>query len=137
MWKAFWYGFWTIIKEVFSVLGIVGVFAGGLLLIIMLSEALAAVVGEIFAIIIICIILIITGGTLLGIHQARTYKRAKKKYEEHKEEYHKLVTDYELAYKYNEVVEQDKIRRQLENLERELSAYERYIDNIIHCRNWR
>ena len=73
----------------------------------------------------------------MGIHQAKTYRWAKKKYEEHKEEHHKLMTDYELAVKYNDIAARDKIKRQLEDLERELSAYERYMDNIIHCRNWR
>ena len=137
MWKAFWYGFWVIVKAVFSTLGIVGAFAGGLWLLMMFSEVLAAVVGEIFAIVIICITLVIIGGILLGIHQAKTYRSAKKKYEEHKEEHHKLMTDYELAVKYNDIAARDKIKRQLEDLERELSAYERYMDNIIHCRNWR
>ena len=47
------------------------------------------------------------------------------------------MADYELAVKYNEIAERDKIKRQLEDLKRELSAYERYMDNIIHCRNWR
>ena len=137
MWKAFWCGFWVIVKAVFSALGIIGAFAGGLWLLMIFFEALVAVIGEIFAIVIVCATLVIIGGTLLGIHQARTYRWAKKKYEEHKEEHHRLVTDYELAYKYNEVAERDKIKRQLEDLERELSAYERYMDNIIHCRNWR
>lgn len=137
MWKAFWYGFWTIVKAIVSVFGIVGAFAGGLWLLIIFSEALAAIVGEIFAIVIICITLVIIGGTLLGIHQARAYRYAKQRYGEYKEEYHRLMTDYELAVKYNEVAEQNKIKRQLEDLERTLSAYERHMDNIIHCRNWR
>ena len=137
MWKAFWYGFWTITKTIFSTLGIVGAFAGGLWLLMVFFEALVAVVGEILAIVIACATLVIIGGTLLGIHQARTYRRTKKKYEEHKEEYHRLMADYELAVKYNEIVARDKFKRQLEDLEREFSAYERYMDNIIHCRNWR
>ena len=137
MWKAFWCGFLVIVKAVFSALGIVGAFAGGLWLLMIFFEALAEVVGEIFAIVIVYITLNIIGGTLLGIHQAKTYRWAKKKYEEHKEEYRRLMTDYELAIKYNDITAQDKIKRQLEDLERELSAYERYMDNIIHCRNWR
>ena len=137
MWKAFWCGFWVIVKAVFSALGIVGVFAGGLWLLMIFFEALAAVVGEIFAIVIVCATLVIIGGTLLGIHQARTYRWAKQKYEEHKEEHHRLMIDYELVVKYNDVTERDKIKRQLEDLEQELFAYARYIDNIIHCRNWR
>jgi hypothetical protein len=100
-------------------------------------EALVVVVGEIFAIVIVCATLVIIGGTLLGIHQAKTYRWAKHKYEEHKEEYRRLMTDYELAIKYHDVAKRDKIKRQLEDLERELSAYERYMDNIVHCRNWR
>lgn len=137
MWKAFWYGFWVIVKSVFSALGIVSAFAGGLWLLMLFFEALVVVVGEIFAIVIVCTTLVVIGGTLLGIHQARTYRWAKKKYEEHKEEYHKLMADYELAVKYNEIAARDKFKRQLEDLEREISAYERYMDNIIHCRNWR
>jgi hypothetical protein len=38
MWKAFWYGFWVIVKAVFSALGIVGVFAGGLWLLMIFFE---------------------------------------------------------------------------------------------------
>lgn len=137
MWKAFWYGFWVIVKAALSALGIIGAFAGGLWLLMIFFEALVVIVGEIFAIVIVCTTLVIIGGTLLGIYQARTYRWAKQKYEEHKEEHYRLMTDYELAVKYNEVTKRDKIKRQLEDLERELSAYERYMNNIIYCRNWR
>lgn len=137
MWKAFWYGFWTITKAIVAVLGIVGAFAGGLWLLIIFSEALAAVVGEILAIVIVYITLVIIGGILLGVHQVRIYRWAKQEYENRKEEHRKLVTDYELAYKYNDVVERIYIKRQIRESERALSTYEQYMDDIIHCRNWR